>query len=72
MKYANKSNIIFLSGIFPSKTKIEKDRRLSPEEFKGEMLPESPLVGSTPLRPVHHHHLQQHHIYPPTIIAWQT
>jgi hypothetical protein len=39
---------------------------------KGETLLERSHVGSTPLRRVHHHHLQKFHLDPPTVIFWQT
>jgi hypothetical protein len=53
-------------------TRNRRQKAAAGEDRRGETLPESPPEGSTPLRRVHHQHLQQDHLHLPTVNSWQT
>ena len=50
----------------------ERQKAAAGEDRRGETPPESPPEGSTPLRRVHHQHLQQDHLHLSTVNSWQT
>jgi len=50
----------------------ESQKAAAGEDRRGETPPESPPEGSTPLRRVHHQHLQQDHLHLSTVNSWQT